>query len=140
MKIAIKKSQYGGDIFEGDEYIVDLDRKFEKYKEGDLICQIAPWSPKMPLTLEIAIRADGSIAFRGWEFNAGGNMYLHTYENSPFSDFAPTQEQIDTVSGLWSGRIKYEGLRLSVGASLQTICPINAGKEEQAIGEKIYLA
>ena len=140
MKIAIKKSEYGCNIFEGDEYLVDLDRKFEKYKEGDLICKIAPWWSKMPLTLEIAIRADGSIAFRGWEFNAGGNMYLHTYENSPFSDFHPTQEQIDTVNGLWSGRIRYEGLKLAVGASLQEICPIDVEKEEKAIGEKIYLA
>lgn len=137
MKIAIKKSQYGGDIFEGDEYIVDLDRRFDGYRQGDLICKIAPWSPKMPLTLEIAIRADGSIAFRSWDFSTKANFHLHTSEGK---EFVPTQAQIDTVNGLWSGRIRFEGLNLAVGASLQEICPIDVKKEEKAIGEKIYLA
>lgn len=136
MKIAIQKDKYGNDIFEGDEYIVDLDRRFEGYKAGDLICKIAPWSPKMPLALEIAIRADGSIGFRSWDFS-GGNGYLHTNETSAFE---PTAEQIDTVNGLWSGRIKYEGLKLAVGASLQDVCPIAVVEEELLIGEKIYLA
>lgn len=137
MKIAIQKNKYGGDIFEGNEYIVDLGRKFEGYQKGDLICEVAPWWTEMPLVLEIAIRADGSIAFRGWSFSRTGvNGCLHTHENG---DFTPTQEQIDTVNGLWSGRLRYEGLRLSVGASLQEICPINVAGEELAIGEKIYL-
>lgn len=137
MKIAIKKSKYGHNIFDGDEYVVDLDRKFEGYKKGDLICKVSPWCfQKMPLTLEIAIRADGSIAFRRWDFSRA-NEYLHTNEGA---DFNPTQEQIDTVNGLWSGRIKFEGLNLAVGASLQEICPIDVEKEEKAIGEKIYLA
>ena len=137
MKIAIKRNQYGGDLFEGDEYLVDLGRKFEGFQKGDLICKIAPWSPAMPLTLEIAIRADGSMAFRSWDFSDRANFYLHTSEGK---EFVPTQAQIDTVNGLWSGRIKFEGLKLAVGASLQEICPINKAKEEEAIGEKIYLA
>ena len=137
MKIAIQKNKYG-DIFEGNEYIVDLGRKSEGYQKGDLICKVAPWWTEMPLVLEIAIRADGSIAFRGWSFYKDGvNGYLHTHENG---DFTPTREQIDTVNGLWSGRLRYEGLRLPVGASLQEICPIDVAGEELAIGEKIYMA
>lgn len=136
MKIAIQKNKYGNDIFEGNEYIVDLDRRFEGYKAGDLICKIAPWSPQMPLTLEVAIRADGSIAFRSWDFS-GANAYLHTHESA---DFEPTPEQIDTVNGLWSGRIRYEGLKLAVGASLQEVCPIAVVEEELLTGKKIYLA
>ena len=34
MKIAIQKNKYGNDIFEGNEYIVDLDRRFEGHEAG----------------------------------------------------------------------------------------------------------
>lgn len=103
----------------------------------------------MPLRLTIAIRADGSIAFRSWEFiKKSPNGYLHTYEysvkqceeNKFFTPFIPTPEQIDTVNGLFSGRIKFDGLKLAVGGSVQDICPIDVRCEEKLIGQKIYLA
>ena len=147
MKIKIVKDLY--DCFDGDEYTVDLDRKMDAYNPGDLICYISPFAPDVPLRLEIAIRADGSIAFRSWEFVSRGiNNYLHTAERSaeecegePYATpFVPTAAQVDTVNGLFSGRIKFEGLELAVGASVQRICPIDVKREEKLVGHPIYLA
>lgn len=140
MKIIIEKDWYTSYIFSGDQYVVDLDRRFEGYQRGDLICNVCPFgpNPKFPLQLEIAIRADGSLAFRNWSFTAGSSdQYMHTCEPDTF---VPTAEQIDTVNGLFSGRIKFDGLKIAVGATVQKICPIDVAAEEKKIGEKIYLA
>lgn len=145
MKIAILKES--NSPFNGDQYVVNLSRKFEGYEPGDLKCYCNPFI-EIPLKLEIAIRKDGGLVFRAWEWKNGGYCYLQTDEisekdnnNKPWkTPFIPTKEQIDTVNGLFSGRITFEGLKLSPGASLQKICPINVKKEEQLIGEKIYLA
>ena len=147
MKIAILRD--GDYLFEGEQYIVDLSRKFEGYEPGDLKCYCNPFI-ELPLKLEIAIRKNGDIIFREWKWTDGGYCYLQTDEISekefneqPVSwkkPFIPTKEQIDTVNGLFSGRIKFDGLKLAPGASLQKICPINVKREEKLIGEKIYLA
>lgn len=150
MKIAILKECNSS--FDGEQYIIDLSRKFEGYEPGDLKCYITPFI-EMPLRLEIAIRTNGELIFRGWEWNRCGrneSNYLHTdeisekeFQNNPDTwkkPFIPTKEQIDTVNGLFSGRITFDGLRLAPGASLQKICPINVHREEGLIGKKIYLA
>lgn len=131
--------------FFGNEYIVDTGRQFEGYKQGDLICYIYPFFD-VPLRLEIAIRADGSLAFRKWDWRLGDNGYLHTDEkperlckNSYEKPFVPTEAQIDTVNGLFSGRIRFEGLKLPVGGTVQDICPIDVKREEELIGKTIYL-
>jgi hypothetical protein len=151
MKIAIKK----GDLikqhnFEGAEYVIDLNKPFGGYEAGDLICYTVPWNEKIPLRLEIAIRTNGDLVFRSWDWSGNGNPYLHTDEieqddpvlkDKPYlKPFIPTKEQIDTVNGLFSGRLKFEGLTLYPGASLQKICPIDVKKEEELIGGKIFLA
>lgn len=147
MKIAILRD--GDYLFEGEQYIVDLSRKFEGYEPGDLKCYCNPFI-ELPLKLEIAIRKNGDIIFRAWEWTDKGYCYLQTDEISEKEyeekgkeypkPFIPTKEQIDTVNGLFSGRIKFDGLKLAPGASLQKICPINVKREEKLIGEKIYLA
>lgn len=135
-----------GSRFEGDEYIVDTNRPFGGAEKGDLICTTQPFFG-VPLTLEIAIRADGSLIFRAWKWaGSGTNAYLHTREKPASkcgeweTPFVPTAEQIDTVGGLFSGRIKFEGLKLSPGGTLQAVCPIDLLREEQLIGKQIYLA
>jgi hypothetical protein len=140
MKIAIKQEQ--------DEYVIDLKRRTDGYEKGDLICYSTPWL-ELPLRLEIAIRTNGDLAFRGWDWNGNKNSYLHTDEvskDAPILEkekwrepFIPTPEQIDTVSGLFSGRMKFEGLKLHPGNSLQNICPIDVEKEEKRTKGKIYL-
>lgn len=149
MKIAIKKSDtISGDIFDGEEYVIDISARPAKYCPGDLICFASPWGySDIPLTVTIAIRADGTIYNRGWKFTGNKNPYLHTDEISaadadkPFSTpFKATPEQIDTVNGLFSGRIRFEGLKLMVGQSVQKICPIDVSREEELLGGKIYLA
>lgn len=146
MKIAILKENCSS--FNGDQYVVDLSRRFEGYESGDLICYCTPFIG-MPLRLEIAIRNNGKIIFRAWEWSQSENYYLHTREISEKDKehtdtwrkpFVPTKEQVDTVSGLFSGRITFDGLRLAPGASLQKICPINVQREEELTGKKIYLA
>ena len=147
MKIKILKERIIS-CFDEDEYTVDLDRRMDPYTPGDLICYISPFAPSIPLRLSIAIRADGSIAFRSWTFTDGVNGYLHTLEHSAAqcaenkfsSPFVPTSEQIDTVNGLFSGRIRFEGLKLAVGATVQDICPIDVQREEELVGHRIYLA
>ena len=145
-KVAIKKDQIPDSTFEGEEYVIDFDRDFEGYQIGDLICVTAPFLG-VPATLEIAIRKNGEIAFRSWSWNGGGNDYLHTTEvaagreqNAFQKAFAPTQEQIDTVNGLFSGRIKFDGLKLKPGKTLLDICPIDINREEERVHHKIYLA
>ena len=136
--------------FDGETYTIDLDRAFGGYVAGDLICFVSPWID-MPLTLEIAIRATGELVFRNWAFDGRGNAYLHTREISvedaakdtrAFSPtgFTPTAAQIDTVSGLFSRRITFEGLRLSPGGTLQKVCPIDLAAEQATVGHQIYLA
>lgn len=147
-KVAILKGR-GCDCFDGDQYIVDLDRQFEGAEAGDIVCYVRPFFG-VNLLLELAIRADGSIAFREWDMHSDkGNNYVHTdalsekdakEANKFYKAVVPTQEQIDTVNGLWSGRIRFEGLRLDVGNTLQRVCPIDVKKEEKLIGSTIYLA
>ena len=143
-KIAIKSDPNGFDCFDGDEYVIDLDRKFEGYYRGDLICTVSPFS-RIPLTLEIAIRNNGPLIFREWRFEKTVNPYLHTREKASKKNmfdiiFIPTQMQVDAVNGLFSGRIKFEGLRLSPGGTLQAICPIDVKYEEFLNKQRIYLA
>lgn len=125
--------------YRNEDYTVELDRKMDEYVPGDLICYTCPFFG-MPLVLEIAIRADGSIGFRSWSWDTSrGNAYLHTSETADknsFFCFKPTEQQIDTVNGLFSGRIKWDGLKLAPGATLQAICPINVEREEQLIEKK----
>lgn len=128
--------------YRNEDYTVELNRNMDEHRPGDLICYTCPFFG-MPLLLEIAIRADGSIGFRSWNWDTSrGNAYLHTSETADKDSifcFSPTKQQIDTVNGLFSGRIKWEGLKLSPGATLQAICPINVEREEQLIKKRIYL-
>ena len=123
--------------FKGDKYEIDTKRPFGGYEADDLICYVQPFFG-VPITLNIAIRTNGEIIFRSWEWNGKGNGYLHTSENP--ENFTATQEQIDTINGLFSRRILFEGLEIAVGASVQKICPIDVKREEKLKGEKIYLA
>ena len=116
------------------------------YQSGDWICVTAPFLG-VPATLKIAIRKNGEIAFRSWSWNGGGTSYLHTTEvaagreqDTRRKGFIPTQEQIDTVNGLFSGRIKFEGLKLRPGKTLLDICPLDIKREEERVHHKIYLA
>lgn len=124
-------------LFEGDFYEVDISRKFGEVEPGDIICYCHPFSSDLPLKLKIAIRINGDIIFMGWEFYYDRNHYLHTDYTS--NDIKPTSEQVDTVNGLWSGRIRFEGLKLAVGKSLCDLCTINIKREEELIGRRIYL-
>ena len=121
------------------DYEVDTDRPFGGYEAGDILCKIAPFFG-IPLTLYLGIRKDGSLIFRSWQWGNNGNGYLHL-QGGDFDvqhcDYHPTQEQKDTVSGLFSGRIEWEGLKFPVGATLQKVCPVDVEREEQLLGRKI---
>ena len=88
--------------------------------------------------LYIAIRANGDLIFRKWDWSEDRIRYLYTYEKP--DKFIPTQAQCETVNGLWSGRIKFEGLKLDVGETVQDICPINVEQEGQLLDKKIGFA
>lgn len=128
------------------DYTVDFTRDFEGYKAGDILCGVKPF-PSVPLTLHIAIRRTGELIFRNWSWTSeDSNGYLHVcggYDGvklyrERYGDSTP--EQRDTVSGLFSGRIKFDGLKLAVGATLQELCPVDVKREEELTQKKIYLA
>ena len=135
MVISIKHEL--GSRFEDEEYCIDLNRSFGGYEAGDLIIRGTPFVP-MPLELELAIRRDGCLIFRAWSWVEGTNPYFHVPGFS--RDIHPTDAQRDTVAGLFSGRIKFDGLKLAIGGTLQDICPIDLATEEARIGKTIYLA
>lgn len=139
MKISVKRDIYGRSAFDNEEYLIDLSRKFEGYEYGDIIIHGTPFDStgQFPLELEIAIRRNGDFVFRNWRFVSGSNQYFHLL--SICNDVSATQEQKNTVSGLFSGRIKFEGLKISIGSSIQKICPIDIKTEEKLTGKKIYL-
>lgn len=136
-KISVKNG-LGVRGFEGNEYVVDLWRKFEGYEPGDIIIQGNPFgtNDKLPLELCIAIRKDGSLIFRSWKFKPV-NGYFHV--DNICNNIIPTDQQIDTVAGLYSGRINYEGLELSLGKTLLQLCPFEVREEEKRINKKIFL-
>ena len=135
-KIAIKREPCST-LFEGEMYEIDTYRHFGGYEIGDLVCYCTPFFG-VPLKLEIAIRVNGDLIFRKWDWSLDRIRYLYTYEKP--DKFIPTQAQCETVNGLWSGRIKFEGLKLDVGETVQDICPINVEQEEQLLNKKIVLA
>lgn len=132
-----------------EEVTIDTDRGFGGFEPGDLICTCQPFFG-VPLELELAIRKDGSLIFRAWNWvtrNSIGdwNQYLHTTEvvksENPFvSPFVPTQEQSDTVAGLVSGRITFEGLKIAVGKTVLDLTKPDFDAEEKRIGRKLYFA
>lgn len=126
--------------FPSENYTVKLGEKDDiMYVKGGIICGISPWGARgIPLRLYICICPDGGIIHRGWEWSNDMNYYLHTYDRR--EDVEVTPEMIDTVSGLFSGRIKFNGLKIAVGGTVQKICPINVKAEEEKIGQTIYLA
>lgn len=134
-KIAILSNWFSK--IDGEQYEVDTDRKSDGYEKGDLLCYVHPFFG-VPLRLDIAIRANGQLAFRSWSWGTNENNYLHTYAKP--EDFTATPEQIDTVNGLFSGRIRFEGLKLAVGGTVQHVCPIDVAKEEKLTDKKIFLA
>lgn len=123
-----------------EKYTVSMGRRDKKvYIEGGMICSICPWeSSGIPLKLELCICPDGGILHRGWNWSGSANAYLHTHVKPEEID--ATEAMIDTVNGLFSGRILFEGLKIAVGKTVQDICPINHETEEKKIGKKIYLA
>lgn len=139
-KLAIFKDEfenhYTDHTFEGEQYIIDLDRRMEEYETGDLICFVNPFFG-YPIRLNVAISANGALKFRSWELSEDCNTYLHTYKTR--ETFNATPEQIATVNGLFSGRIRFEGLKIAVGATVQKICPIDVEKEEKLTGKRLFL-
>lgn len=120
-------------------YNVDM-RRIDKllYVPGGMICNICPWGAlKIPLTLSICICPDGDILHRGWSWSNDTNYYLQT--NTKSEDVSVTPEMLDTVAGLFSGRITVDDLVIPVGKTVQEICPIDVSAEEKKIGKKIYL-
>lgn len=107
----------------------------------------------IPLQLQLFIMSDGSLKFRSWTWKGHdplyNNCYLHVDEDELTywgikKEFHPTQAQKETVAGLISGRITWEGLKLAPGHTLQKVVgglsleDIEA--EEGRIGKKMTFA
>lgn len=122
------------------DYVVDFQREFEGFEEGDLIISGNPFdgTGQVPIELELGIRKNGEIIFRKWKLSDVG-PYFHTGARIVDRNFTATEEQTNTVSGLSSGRLKFDGLKLKIGASVFKICPFDQEKEEKMLGEDIYL-
>lgn len=75
-----------------------------------------------------------------WEQDIAASCiaYLHSVSGSKNVNVTP--EMRATVAGIFSGRIKIEGMKIAVGASVQDICPIDVVAEEKRTGKEIFLA
>lgn len=154
MKIGIKADDFdrrrGLGPFEGDEYVIDFHRKREgDFDRGSIRCFVAPWSNDGPLfTLKFDIRRDGSMQFFTWEYsNTEANNYLHADWDAQYDHkngrLVATPAQKETVLGLWSGRLRFEGLNLPVGRTLMEVAGLlreDFAAEEARCGHKILLA
>lgn len=134
MKITLH-DEYDGDV------TIEMGEKYgsEMYRVGGMICNVSPWgSSGCPITLEMCICPDGEILVRSWEWSGGTNHYLQTLSKP--EEVMVTPQMKDTVSGLFSGRIKIDGIKIAVGKTVQDICPIDLETEEKRVGHQIYLA
>lgn len=122
------------------EYEFDMTRPVEPYQPVSIVLCGCPFARMGLYTmLTLAIQPDGSIAFRGWkeekyciaEYFSLGAFYSEA--------FSPTQSQRDTMAGLFSGRIRWEGLRILIGMMPQKICPIDIEAEEKRLGKKAII-
>lgn len=123
--------------FTGMEYEFDMLRPPQPYQYGSIVLCGSPFTRMGLYTmLTLAIQPDGSIVFRGWkevQYLASEYFGLGAYYSEAFT---PTQNQRDTMDGLFSGRIRWEGLRILIGMMPQKICPINIEAEEKRWGKK----
>jgi hypothetical protein len=106
------------------------------YEPGSMIISGCPFFG-VPLALDLSITPAGEILFRGWRWVDGQNTYFHTTDRPENVEVTP--EMQSTISGLFSGRILYEGIKIAIGASIQKLCPLDLEREERLIGRKIYL-
>ena len=129
------------DPFEADEYEIDLDyMNFNRDMRGCIRAQCAPIFG-LPITLNVDICPDGHVEVCNWCFDGNTNRYLHV--SSIWKDVKPTEAQRETVLGIFSGRVRVEGLKLAVGKSLQDLCDITAADlqaESNRVGSQILLA
>ena len=153
MKIGIKADGIGiggSRIFEGDEYVIDFGREREgEIDTGAIRCTIAPWSTQSYLmTLTIDIRRDGSMQFISWEYaNMEAVYYLQaawlTRRDHKEGRLVATTAQKETVLGLVSGRLRFEGMKLPVGKTVMEVAGLSVedfAAEEARCGRKIVLA
>lgn len=138
--------------FEGGEYTLDLTRRPEREKPDCIQMWGCPFAEiGIPFILGLSIDSNGKILFRGWEYHfrevgsitakiymaeeerisVCGKYFLPTkpFEKYCFDTFQPTKEQAETIAGLFSGRIRWEGLRILIGGKLQQLCPIDIEAE-----------
>ena len=137
------------DRFNGDYLVKNTERRPDPVDvRGTLPCFCDPFHG-IPLRLRLRILPDGTLAFFAWEWHRNpdaNNPYLHTDVCTQGSfdydaKFVPTSAQRETVEGLFSGRVKWEGLRLNPGRTLQrAVQGIDIQAEENRIGRQIYLA
>lgn len=119
------------------EYEFDMTRPAEPRNPESIVLSGSPFT-KMGLNtlLTLAIQPDGSIAFRGWKEEKYCVAEYFSLDAIYSESFSPTQKQRDTMAGLFSGRIRWEGLRILIGMMPQKICPINIKAEEKRWGRK----
>lgn len=118
--------------FDGDDYEIDPNRKADAIPQRSIFLYGCPFAEMgFPVVLRLAIAPDGTILFNGWDFCGGGCLYFHAEKWSlpNYLRDKPTENQAETIAGLFSGRIKWDGLRLLIGATLQEICPIDLDAE-----------
>ncbi|SFQ61864.1 hypothetical protein SAMN05421670_3005 [Psychrobacillus psychrotolerans] len=150
MSIGVKVivTQNDNSAFDTDEYVVDINRKFGGHEKGDIVIIGSPLSHShdVPLELELAIRIDGTIIFRGWRFvdpqlASRYFRYFNFKELIGIQDgpeITPTPAQCETVAGLFSKRIRFEGLRLYLGRRICKICPFDIDVESKKVGRQLY--
>jgi hypothetical protein len=105
-----------------------------------LVCK--PWDiDNLNIYLKIAIDTEGRLTYVWTTESSEANHYLHldcTYfkENNKVEK---TDAMMETIEGLFSGRIKIDNYKVAVGGTAQ-VKPLNLEREEEKIGKQIFLA
>lgn len=105
-----------------------------------LVCK--PWgNENLNIYLKIAISTSGELkhVWTTEEHNANRYLHLDDHYESYNNEVEKTDKMLETIEGLFSGRIKIDGYKVAVGATAQ-IKKLNLEREEEKINEKIYIA
>ena len=136
-KLLVQVDKYSSSSKAAFWYEVDFGRTERPRESGELTMVNTPFFG-VKIELCLSIRPNGDIKFNRWRFVDYENQYLHVVHGTE-NDVKPTAAMQESLSGLLSGRLNFEGIHLPVGGTPQDICNIDISKEEKLTGKKIYL-
>ncbi len=132
------------DYFKSD-FLEKFEDEARQHPKSTIWCRSMPVI-SLPLLLNLAVNGRGEIYYSmRWLFPSAesycDNPYLHINRDKTPETVIVTEEMRAAVSGLFSGRIILpNGMKVSVGGTVQDICVIDLKGEEKLLGKTIPLS